>query len=56
MLIPLRHENVEGRRWPLISIARVVINLVVFLATHGQIKERRSSRPHSASRRHASRT
>ena len=39
MLIPLRHENVEGRRWPLISIARVVFNLVVFLATHGQIED-----------------
>lgn len=39
MLIPLRHENVEGRRWPLISIARAVINLVVFLATHGQIED-----------------
>lgn len=39
MLIPLRHENMEGRRWPLISIALVLINLVVFLATHGQIED-----------------
>lgn len=38
MLIPLRHENMEGRRWPIISIALVLINLVVFLATHGQIE------------------
>jgi len=37
MFIPLRHENMEGRRWPVISIALVLINLVAFLATHGQI-------------------
>ena len=39
MLIPLRHENMEGRRWPVISIALVLINLVVFLLTHGQIED-----------------
>lgn len=39
MFIPLRHENMEGRRWPVISIALVLINLVVFLATHGQIED-----------------
>src|SRR5258708_37024515 len=37
MLIPLRHENMEGRRWPVISIALIVINLVAFLGTHWQI-------------------
>ncbi len=37
MFIPLRHENNEGRRWPVISIALVVLNLVVFLGTHWQI-------------------
>jgi len=42
MLIPLRHENMEGRRWPVISIALVLINLVVFLATHGQIEDQSS--------------
>ena len=39
MFIPLRHENMEGRRWPVISIALVVINLLAFLVTHGQIEE-----------------
>lgn len=39
MLIPLRHENMEGRRWPVVSIALVLINLVAFLATHGQIED-----------------
>jgi hypothetical protein len=37
MLIPLRHENMEGRRWPVISIALVLLNLSIFLATRGQI-------------------
>jgi membrane associated rhomboid family serine protease len=37
MLIPLRHENMEGRRWPVISIALVVLNFGIFLATRGQI-------------------
>ena len=38
MLIPLRHENMQGRRWPVISIALIAINIVAFLATHGQIE------------------
>src|SRR5258705_89620 len=38
MLIPLRHENMQGRRWPVISIALIAINIVAFLATHGQIQ------------------
>src|ERR1700726_4029888 len=38
MLIPLRHENMEGRRWPVISIALIVINFLAFFATHWQIE------------------
>jgi membrane associated rhomboid family serine protease len=37
MFIPLGHESMEGRRWPVISIALVVLNLGIFLATRGQI-------------------
>jgi len=37
MFLPLGHENLEGRRWPVISIALVVLNLGIFLATRGQI-------------------
>jgi membrane associated rhomboid family serine protease len=37
MLIPLRHENMSGRRWPVISIALIAINVVVFFGTHWQI-------------------
>ncbi len=33
MLIPIKHENMEARRWPIITIALIVINVVVFLIT-----------------------
>ncbi|HEX4544693.1 MAG TPA: rhomboid family intramembrane serine protease [Candidatus Acidoferrum sp.] len=38
LLIPLRHDNMEGRRWPVISIALVILNFGIFLATKGQIE------------------
>jgi hypothetical protein len=38
MFIPLRHDNMEGRRWPVISIALVILNFGIFLATKGQIE------------------
>jgi len=34
MLIPLRHENMQGRRWPLITFGIIALNIVVFLGTH----------------------
>ncbi len=34
ILIPIRHEDLRGRRWPYITIAIVALNCVVFLATH----------------------
>jgi membrane associated rhomboid family serine protease len=51
VFIPLRHENMEGRRWPVISIALVVLNLVIFLATHWQI-DKQESPEQSAVRAH----
>ena len=45
MFIPLRHDNMEGRRWPVISIGLVVLNLVVFLSTHWRLEEQN---PHLA--------
>jgi membrane associated rhomboid family serine protease len=44
MFLPLRHENMEGRRWPVITIALVLLNLVVFLGTHGQIEDENPQR------------
>lgn len=37
MLIPLRHEQMEGRRWPVITFALIALNLLVFLGTHWKI-------------------
>ena len=37
MLIPLRHENMEGRRWPVITFAIIALNVIAFLGTHWTI-------------------
>ena len=34
MLIPLRHENMQGRRWPIITFGIIALNIIVFLGTH----------------------
>ena len=37
MLIPLRHENMQGRRWPVITFGIIALNVFVFLGTHWTI-------------------
>jgi len=39
MLLPLRHENMEGRRWPVITIALIALNVLIFLGTHWTMQE-----------------
>src|SRR5437867_6530118 len=39
MLIPIRHENMTARRWPIITVALIAINVVVFLATFQSLQE-----------------
>ena len=39
MIIPLRHESNRGRRWPYVTIAIIVLNVLVFLVTHGRFEE-----------------
>jgi len=34
MLIPIRHENMSARRWPVVTLALIAVNTIVFLATH----------------------
>ena len=34
MLIPIQHENMTARRWPLVTIALILINLAIFVCTH----------------------
>jgi len=33
MLIPIRHENMTARRWPVVTLALIAINTMVFLFT-----------------------
>ena len=34
ILIPLRHENMQGRRWPIVTFALIALNIIAFLGTH----------------------
>jgi membrane associated rhomboid family serine protease len=38
MLIPIGHENMEARRWPVITIGLIALNTIVFLITHGAME------------------
>jgi len=42
VLIPIGHENMSARRWPVITFALIVINIVVFLGTHQSLDEQQS--------------
>ncbi len=44
MLIPLRHENMEGRRWPVVTFTLIALNLLIFLGTHWKIKAQEPER------------
>lgn len=44
MLIPLRHEHMEGRRWPVVTFALIALNLLVFLGTHWKIEAQEPER------------
>jgi membrane associated rhomboid family serine protease len=39
MLIPIGHENMTARRWPVITLALIAINVVVFLFTSSAVEE-----------------
>jgi membrane associated rhomboid family serine protease len=39
VLIPLRHERMEGRRWPYFTFAFIALNIVIFLFTHWTIED-----------------
>jgi membrane associated rhomboid family serine protease len=44
VLIPLRHENMQGRRWPYITFAVIALNVLAFLFTNGPIKDQQPHR------------
>src|SRR5262249_5579598 len=39
MLIPIRHENMSARRWPVITLALIITNVVAFLATQSAMQD-----------------
>jgi membrane associated rhomboid family serine protease len=39
MLIPIRHENMSARRWPIVTLTLIVANTVIFLATQSAMHE-----------------
>ena len=39
MLIPIRHENMSARRWPIITVGLIVLNTVIFVATQGIMQQ-----------------
>lgn len=39
MLIPIKHENMSARRWPVVTFALIAINVLVFLGTHWRLED-----------------
>ena len=37
LLIPLKHENMQGRRWPIVTFVLIALNVVAFLGTDSTI-------------------
>jgi membrane associated rhomboid family serine protease len=38
MLIPIGHENMTVRRWPIVTVALIIINVSIFLATKSTLE------------------
>jgi membrane associated rhomboid family serine protease len=39
VIFPLTHENLRGRRWPVVTIGIIVLNTVIFLFTNGKMEQ-----------------
>ena len=39
LLLPIKHENMTARRWPVVTITIIVLNFAVLLATNDAIQE-----------------
>jgi membrane associated rhomboid family serine protease len=48
LLLPIKHENMEARRWPVITIALITINTLIFLLTTFAANDRASIDAHYA--------
>jgi membrane associated rhomboid family serine protease len=39
MIIPIGHDNMSARRWPVVTLSLIAINILVFLATYSSMQE-----------------
>jgi len=46
LLIPLRHESMRGRRWPIVTFTLIALNTLIFLFTKGPIHDQQPARTH----------
>ena len=42
MLVPIRHEDMSARRWPVITIGLILVNLLIFAGTHRTVDQQDS--------------
>ena len=42
MLVPIGHENMSARRWPVITIGLMFVNLLIFATTHRTVDQQDS--------------
>src|SRR5262245_65045958 len=42
MLLPIKHENMSARRWPVVTLALITINVVLFLHTFQSLDDQAS--------------
>jgi len=39
MFLPIRHENMSARRWPVVTLGLIAVNIVIFLITHYGVEQ-----------------
>jgi len=42
MIVPIGHENMSARRWPIITLALILVNLLIFASTHRTVDQQDS--------------
>jgi len=42
MIIPIRHENMSARRWPVVTLTLIAVNLLIFAGTHRTVDQQDS--------------
>ena len=42
MLVPIGHEDMSARRWPVITLGLILVNLLIFASTHRTVDQQDS--------------